>query len=349
MRYIAAQFLLSVYKREFRIPETWVSRNLRWAASNSYALLTNTARQVLLARGKRRSGIPVPEGVIKLYGALNFLPYVKLARNLNSGVMQVILGSTFLDLAARLAGPKALLKLDLWRTARWRNFEPEFYLLEFLVDRRRAAVDVGANEGIYAARFSQLCRRVHCFEPIPWFAARLKRTLGDRVVVHETALSNTAGEAWLRVPYDGETELDGLSTLEAGNPLREATHTRILSCRTEKLDDAVQEPIGFVKIDVEGHELAVLEGAVETIARDMPVFLVESERRHNPRAPEAVFDFFVRHGYSGLFCCNGRWFNTEAFTLPVHQTTDNLGKNKYANNFLFFPRHAGSRDSVCGA
>lgn len=260
----------------------------------------------------------------------------------------MILGSTFLDLAARLAGPKALLKLDLWRTARWRNFELEFYLLEFLVDRQRAAIDVGANDGIYAARFSQLCKRVHCFEPIPWFAARLKQKLGDRVIVHETALSNTAGEARLRVPYDGDTELDGLSTLEGANPLREATHTRVLPCKTEKLDDAVQEPIGFIKIDVEGHELAVLEGAVDTIVRDMPVFLVESERRHNPRAPEAVFDFFARHDYSGLFCWNGQWFDIGAFSLRVHQTVDNLGKKKYANNFLFFPRHTGSRGYVEG-
>lgn len=258
----------------------------------------------------------------------------------------MIVASELLTLAARIAGPKALLKLDLWRTVRWRNYEPEFYLLEFLVDRKRAAIDVGANDGIYAARFSQLCERVHCFEPIPWFATRLKQKLGKRVVVHQTALSNTTGAATLRIPYDGDTELDGLSTLEPENPLREATHTRSVACQTETLDEAVHEPVGFIKIDVEGHELAVLEGAVETIARDMPVFLVESERRHNPRAPEAVFDFFARHGYSGLFCWNGQWFDIEGFSLPVHQIPDNLGKKKYANNFLFFPKHAGGRASI---
>lgn len=260
----------------------------------------------------------------------------------------MILGSTFLNFAARLAGPKALMQLDLWRTVRWRNYEPEFYLLEFLVDRKRAAVDVGANDGVYAARFAQLCTRVHCFEPIPWFASGLKKKLGKRVVVHETALSNSCGAAILRIPYDGEIELDGLATLEPGNPLREATHTRSVACQTETLDEVVREAVGFIKIDVEGHELAVLEGAVETIARDMPVFLVESERRHNPRAPEAVFDFFKQLGYTGLFCWNGRWFNVDAFSLPVHQLIDNIGKKKYANNFLFFPRQAGSRGFVQG-
>lgn len=258
----------------------------------------------------------------------------------------MILGSTFLNFAARVAGPKALMKLDLWRTVRWRNFEPEFYLLESLVDRTRAAVDVGANDGVYAARLAQLCERVHCFEPIPWFASGLKKKLGKSVIVHETALSNTAGAARLRIPYDGDTELDGLSTLEEGNPLREATHTRSVACRIEKLDDAVREPIGFIKVDVEGHELAVLEGAVETIARDMPIFLVESERRHNPRAPEAVFDFFAQRGYSGLFCWNGQWFTLEGFSLSVHQMIDNIGNKKYANNFLFFPKHPGSGHSV---
>src|SRR5579885_1513889 len=103
--------------------------------------------------------------------------------------------SPVLELAGRLGGPRFEHRLRIWRTLRWRNYEPEFYLLDHLVDPTRAAVDVGANEGIYAERMAQLSPLVHCFEPNPSFAAALRAKLDPKVTVHELALSNRKGEA----------------------------------------------------------------------------------------------------------------------------------------------------------
>lgn len=254
----------------------------------------------------------------------------------------MLIVSQLVDLACRIGGPRFAHDVQLRRTARWRDFEQEYYLLDHLVDPARSAIDVGANEGIYAGRLSQLCPRVHCLEPIPWFAANLRRRLRASVTVHEVAASNRTGEGLLRIPYRGEVEMHGTSTIEAGNQLTEATHVREVPCRLVRLDDLLDEPIGFLKVDVEGHELAVLQGAAGLIARHRPVLLVESEKRHNSEAPESVFAFLAERGYTGLYCQEGRLQALTRYRSATHQRQENLvgGTRKvgqYVNNFIFLP------------
>jgi FkbM family methyltransferase len=254
----------------------------------------------------------------------------------------VIIVSPLIDLACRIGGPRFAHTVYLRRLERWRTFEPEYFLLDHLVDPRRAAVDVGANEGIYAGRLAQLCPSVHCFEPIPWMAAALRAKLPHSVIVHEAAASNRAGAGELRIPYRGETQMHGTSTIEAANRLDDSTDVKVVPCRLETLDEALREPVGFLKIDVEGHELAVLQGAAELIRRDRPVLLVESEKRHCPHAPESIFAFLNGLGYGGCFLEDGRPWALSAFQAQQHQPVTNLadGTRKigtYINNFIFVP------------
>ena len=51
----------------------------------------------------------------------------------------------------------------------------------------------------------------------------------------------------------------------------------------EKLDNIQIKNIGFIKIDVEGHELEVIKGAKETINKYNLILLVEIEKRHSKR------------------------------------------------------------------
>jgi len=86
----------------------------------------------------------------------------------------MFLVSSLLDLASAISGPRRAFDIQLWRMQRWQNFEPEYFLLDHLLDPARVAIDVGANEGFYAGRLSELFKRVHCFAPIPWMAADLR-------------------------------------------------------------------------------------------------------------------------------------------------------------------------------
>lgn len=251
--------------------------------------------------------------------------------------------SQLIDLACRIGGPRFSHEVFLRQLQRWRTFEPEFYLLERLVDPERCAADVGANEGIYAGRLAQLCPKVHCFEPIPWFAETLRKKLKRSVIVHELALSNRTGAAALRIPYRDSVELHGATTVEAENPLLGVTHVRTVNCAVRRLDDCIDEPTGFIKIDVEGHELAVLEGAQRILTTSWPVLLIESESRHNTKAPESIFDFLLHLGYAGVFMKEGKLSPISEFRRELDQSPYSLSadsaeerrRKPYVNNFIF--------------
>jgi FkbM family methyltransferase len=95
----------------------------------------------------------------------------------------------------------------------------------------------------------------------------------------------------------------------------------------------------FVKIDVEGHELAVLEGARRTLETHRPTLLIECEARHRPDGDvRSVFDFLKSVGYTGSFFCYGSRRPLIEFDVAVHQHVDRTrGRvpGGYANNFAF--------------
>lgn len=232
------------------------------------------------------------------------------------------------------------LRLLLWH---WRGNqqEPEWYLLDRLVDPARAAIDVGANYGAYAGRLAALTRRVHCFEPFPASVESLVVRLPPSVVVHQAAASNHPGEAQLTVPLraDGTPAVAGAS-MDAANLQLQNRPVQTVACRLVRLDDVVAEPVGFIKIDVEGYELPVLEGATRILEQDRPILLIESVRLLNTEAPGNVFRFLGERGYEGFFLFRGLMASVHAFDPAIHQRTKADGgvAEPYVWNFIFLPR-----------
>jgi FkbM family methyltransferase len=133
-------------------------------------------------------------------------------------------------------------------------------------------VDVGAHEGSFLAHMLRLApegSHVAC-EPLPDYAARLRSGFPG-VTLHEAALSDAEGTAsFAYVP-----ELPGYSGLRDVAP---GEHTvQSLTVRTARLDDLLDAdlPIEAIKIDVEGAELGVLDGAERTLQRWRPMVLIE--------------------------------------------------------------------------
>lgn len=140
-------------------------------------------------------------------------------------------------------------------------------------------LDVGANTGVYSVMAGAVVpdRQIVAFEPLPHVIEILKRNLvlnhlEDRVTLHEVALSSTSGTATFYLPHPGHGLVETSATLE---PNFQKSHSTI-DIPVQRFDDVgIQETIGVIKVDIEGHEYAFLRGARETILRDRPIIFAE--------------------------------------------------------------------------
>lgn len=243
--------------------------------------------------------------------------------------------------ALKEAFPSVWLRWHLMH--RPKSAEVELPFLDKIVPSGAVTVDVGANCGLYTRELARLSRYVHAFEPSRQMADVLRCTSAKNVEVHEIALSDREGEADLLIPQGEQGSIHGLASLQPRVALS-AKSCLALHVPLARLDTVVRDDVAFVKIDVEGHELNVLNGSVALLERNRPVFLVEAEDRHRAAATESVFEFFRTRDYRGFFIDDGDILSIDQFDADVFQDVSSLlpdGGRKngraYINNFFFFP------------
>jgi FkbM family methyltransferase len=211
--------------------------------------------------------------------------------------------------------------------------EPEIAFLKDVVPRNRISVDVGANIGAYTRQLAVLTPTVHAFEPTPDAVVLLRASSGPNVIIHECALSDYIGEGVMHVPVSANGERHTpLASLVAHGARNSGDHVSI-SVRT--LDSFSLQNVGFVKIDVEGHELPVLRGGIQTVRRDRPTLLIECEERHNPGGIEHLKQYFNNLNYAGKFVQGGRLHDLDSFDPAIHQRE--VRTERYIYNFFFLP------------
>ncbi len=133
--------------------------------------------------------------------------------------------------------------------------------------------DVGANEGDFTAAMlaAQADCRVHCFEPNPKTYARLSARVGGdkRTIVNNLGMGDKPGSFTL-YDYAGSEGSGHASFLPATFQDVYKSATQTVEAKVGTLDDYIAEhaieTVDFLKVDVEGLEKAVLEGAAKTLA-----------------------------------------------------------------------------------
>jgi FkbM family methyltransferase len=220
-------------------------------------------------------------------------------------------------------------------------------LVASLCDPDRVSLDIGADVGEFSIAMLASSRSVIAFEPRPTQAQDLVSmftAVGVPVKVEPVALSDKPGVTTMRVV---ESE-PGRSTIDTGNVLNDVDGGGVQSIDVpvKRLDDLHLDDVGLIKVDVEGHELAVLRGATETLTRNQPVLVVEAEERHHPNAVSEITELLAGLGYTGVFELDGVRYPIEEFDPAVHQNPANIGTGEdgwtehgvYVNNFAFFPK-----------
>ncbi|MGI9326208.1 MAG: FkbM family methyltransferase [Pseudomonadales bacterium] len=176
-------------------------------------------------------------------------------------------------------------------------------LIRTLLPQPCVFVDIGANQGEFSVFVASLCKdsQVLAFEPTSQMRARLKANVKanefDNVRVFAVGLSNEARED---VPiygghstFEDGTRHSGLPTIFAISQRDQLLET--ISLRT--LDDVWRTELSFgridlMKIDVEGAELHVLQGARQTIAEHRPFIIFESSRESSAAAGYSTSDLY---------------------------------------------------------
>jgi FkbM family methyltransferase len=236
--------------------------------------------------------------------------------------------------AARFMSPRIFVPLV---ARQYRYFEPELRHLDEFVPPDRAAVDVGVWWGPWTYLLAKRVPRVDSFEPNPDLVSALTEAMPANVHLHGVALGDIAGEAGLWIPPGG-VGTEGRATLEAFR--RPATGGRMVSVQTERLDSFQLHDVGFIKIDVEGHEFAVLRGAVHLLETQHPNLMIEIEHRsHDDTDVDEIITFLAERGYVGRFLHRGTWHPlTEFDRNAARALASRVARHGYATNLVLYAR-----------
>jgi FkbM family methyltransferase len=237
--------------------------------------------------------------------------------------------------------PKLRFIYRAWK-ARYRDQRCEIATLLAKLKPADVAVDVGANKGSYLLWLSRAVRpgSVVAFEPQPRLAEYLKRMCAacslENVAINAAAVSEANGEMPLFIP--GPDDSPGAS-LEKAIDRREKCRTiQVPVFSLDRYFESEPGRIGAIKIDVEGHELAVLRGAERILREHAPLLVFECEARHLSEGNVAtVLNFVRQQGYDGWFVCRGRLQPISDFREDVHQRKvgDRFWDSPdYYNNFI---------------
>lgn len=231
-----------------------------------------------------------------------------------------------------LAPPKLELARIVAREVR--RGEPELALAPYLVDPARAAIDAGANRGIWSHILARHCPKVFAFECNPKLFDVLAAAAPRNVEPQPFALSDADGAAELFVPGSGRRFSNQGASLSACK-VEGAAH-RVVAVERRRLDSFDLPPVGFIKIDVEGHELAVVRGAQALIARDRPTLVVEIEERHAKRPLADSVSEICALGYRMMYLGEHGLEDAARFNLAAPETMRSV-RGLPVNNFIFIP------------
>lgn len=221
----------------------------------------------------------------------------------------------------RGAAASAVLRV-LARTTPW--LESELLGLAGVVHPGDHCLDVGAALGIYTAVLSDLVGVdgvVHSVEPLRFaYPPTLRRLLtpGRNARSYRVALGSKDAECTMSLPVRNGHFVTGRSFLTTGaNGLGSNdefdAHVKVdVPAQTLDTFCAVRgiDRLDFVKADVEGAELDLLEGGAETIARFRPKLLLEIEQRHVERygrSAESVAGWLTGRGYTMRVWRDSAW------------------------------------------
>lgn len=168
-------------------------------------------------------------------------------------------------------------------------YEQEYYnAVTHNLPHKRTAIDVGAHIGFWSHRLVNDFDYVHSFEPIPDHYECLQKNTesATNIKTHHMGVSDMAGDLYFEQVFDNS----GCSKIS-----KTPTNIKVF---VDSLDNTLKNisDVDFIKIDVEGWEINVLQGAENILKNNDVTVFCEILNRHKQNSP--VFAYMNSLGYN---------------------------------------------------
>jgi len=167
-----------------------------------------------------------------------------------------------------------------------------------------SCLDIGANIGNHSLFFSKIFQRVLSFEPN-------QETF--RLLAINAGLANNIRAVNVGLGSKSATLAASFDPLNRGGAAISESSDANLTFEIIALDDYLSETdevvISFIKMDVEGHELEALKGAVTTLKKYCPVLALELHAKKEPAKSLEILSFLDHNGYKHAHVFEANFFS----------------------------------------
>ena len=188
-------------------------------------------------------------------------------------------------------------------------------LIDYVLREDSCAVDVGAHQGLFLREMVRVAPRGRhvAFEALPELAGPLALEL-PTATVHQVAVGAKAGSTTFLRNRDMMAWSCLADRADVGGSRLEPFEVEMVT-----LDETLTDPPALIKIDVEGAEGLVLEGARETLRRHRPVVWFEhgaEASRGMGKDPEEIYDLLADCGMRIFDVDGGGPYTVREFVAP---------------------------------
>tara|TARA_B100001057_G_C22782770_1_gene924326 strand:- start:116 stop:781 length:666 start_codon:yes stop_codon:yes gene_type:complete len=163
----------------------------------------------------------------------------------------------------------------------------------------RLAIDIGANIGLWSKDLSSFFDRLVCFEPNEFCIDYLKKNIDlNKSTINSFALGSKNETKDLLIHSTNSGASSFINKTKTGydyksNPIygEFSVETKALNVEVKKLDSFKYTNIDFIKIDVQGFELEVLEGAIKTLINNDPILCIEEDSPGDSKSLKFLEDY----------------------------------------------------------
>ena len=165
-------------------------------------------------------------------------------------------------------------------------WEPHLHrVFEKYVNKDSVVIECGCHIGTHTIKLAKMCNKIYGFEPMPDTNKILNQNIKlnniNNAFISRLGVSSEPGKTKFLWSQDGNPGASGLDNNPIGKPAWLESCKETIEVFLTTIDILRLDKLDFMKIDVEGYEQLVIQGAMTTINKCKPVMVIEVWSNHN--------------------------------------------------------------------